>query len=103
MTAANKVAIVTGAGSGIGKAVAIALLHEGYHVVLAGRRKERLEEAVAGAGAAGAGARVLPPHAPDPQAVRSLLHRTKETLGPLDDHFTNPGTDAPGGPLQDLI
>ncbi|PYM62334.1 MAG: 3-oxoacyl-ACP reductase [Candidatus Rokuibacteriota bacterium] len=102
MTAANKVAIVTGAGSGIGKAVAIALLHEGYHVVLAGRRKERLEEAVAGAGAAGARALVVPSDVADPQSVRGLFDRTKEAFGRLDVLFNNAGTNAPGIPLEDL-
>jgi NAD(P)-dependent dehydrogenase (short-subunit alcohol dehydrogenase family) len=102
MTAANKVAIVTGAGSGIGKAVAIALLHEGYHVVLAGRRKERLEEAVAGAGAAGARALVVPSDVADPQSVRGLFDRTKEVFGRLDVLFNNAGANAPGIPLEDL-
>jgi NADP-dependent 3-hydroxy acid dehydrogenase YdfG len=60
MHSSNKVAIVTGAGSGIGNAVAIALLEEGYHVTLAGRRKERLEQAVSEAGPAGARALVVP-------------------------------------------
>jgi NAD(P)-dependent dehydrogenase (short-subunit alcohol dehydrogenase family) len=102
MTAANKVAIVTGAGSGIGKAVAIALLQEGYQVVLAGRRKERLEEAVAGAGAAGARALVVPSDVADPQSVRGLFDRTKEVFGRLDVLFNNAGTNAPGIPLEDL-
>ena len=102
MAAINKVAIVTGAGSGIGKAVAIALLQEGYHVALAGRRKERLEEAVAGAGAAGARALVVPSDVADPPSVRGLFDRTKEAFGRLDVLFNNAGTNAPGIPLEDL-
>jgi len=102
MAAVNKVAIVTGAGSGIGKAVAIALLQEGYHVALAGRRKERLEEAVAGAGAAGARALVVPSDVADPPSVRGLFDRTKEAFGRLDVLFNNAGTNAPGIPLEDL-
>jgi NAD(P)-dependent dehydrogenase (short-subunit alcohol dehydrogenase family) len=102
MTAANKVAIVTGAGSGIGKAVAIALLHEGYHVVLAGRRKERLEEAVAGAGPSAARALVVPTDVSDPASVHTLFARTKEAFDRLDVLFNNAGTNAPGIPLEDL-
>jgi len=102
MAAVNKVAIVTGAGSGIGKAVAIALLQEGYHVALAGRRKERLEEAVAGAGAAGARALVVPSDVADPPSVRGLFDRTKEAFGRLDVLFNNAGTNAPGIPLEEL-
>src|SRR5437899_2593166 len=102
MTAANKVAIVTGAGSGIGKAVAIALLDEGYHVVLAGRRKERLEEAVAGAGPSAARALVVPTDVSDPASVHALFARTKEAFDRLDVLFNNAGTNAPGIPLEDL-
>ncbi|HOT02200.1 MAG TPA: SDR family NAD(P)-dependent oxidoreductase, partial [Acidobacteriota bacterium] len=75
MNAANKVAIVTGAGSGIGKAVALALLGEGYRVVLAGRRRERLEQVVQESGA-GARALAVSTDVSDPKAVESLFART---------------------------
>ncbi|MGH7267626.1 MAG: SDR family oxidoreductase [Candidatus Rokuibacteriota bacterium] len=102
MTSSGKVAIVTGAGSGVGKAVALALLQDGYRVVLAGRRKERLEQAVAEAGPAGAGALVVPADVGDPEAVRGLFARTREAFGRLDLLFNNAGTNAPGIPLEDL-
>ncbi len=102
MKAGGKVAIVTGAGTGIGRAVAVALLGEQYHVALAGRRKELLEQAVAAAGPAGARALVVPTDVGDPQAVRALFARTKEAFGRLDLLFNNAGIGAPGVPLEDL-
>jgi len=102
MSSSSKVAIVTGAGSGIGKAVALALLEEGYRVALAGRRKERLEQAVAEAGPAGARGLVVPTDVSDPLSVRSLFARTQEAFGRLDLLFNNAGTNAPGIPLEDL-
>ena len=102
MTGAKKVAVVTGAGSGIGKATAVALLEAGYHVVLAGRRKERLEEALASAGASGSRGLVVPTDVTDPLAVRALFARTREAFGRLDVLFNNAGTNAPGIPLEDL-
>jgi len=102
MNSSSKVAIVTGAGSGIGKAVALALLQEGYAVVLAGRRKEMLEQAVAEAGSAGKRALAVPTDVSDPQSVRALFARTKEAFGRLDLLFNNAGTNAPGIPLEDL-
>jgi NAD(P)-dependent dehydrogenase (short-subunit alcohol dehydrogenase family) len=102
MSAASKIAMVTGAGSGIGKAVALAFLQEGYRVVLAGRRKELLEKAVAEAGAAGSRGLVVPTDVTDPQSVRGLFARTKEAFGRLDVLFNNAGTNAPGIPLEEL-
>jgi NAD(P)-dependent dehydrogenase (short-subunit alcohol dehydrogenase family) len=102
MSAASKIAMVTGAGSGIGKAVALAFLQNGYRVVLAGRRKEMLEKAVAEAGPAGARGLVVPTDVTDPQSIRALFARTKETFGRLDVLFNNAGTNAPGIPLEDL-
>jgi NAD(P)-dependent dehydrogenase (short-subunit alcohol dehydrogenase family) len=102
MSSPIKVAIVTGAGSGIGKAAALALLQDGYHVSLAGRRKDRLEQAVSEAGPAGARALVVPTDVADPQSVRNLFARTKETFGRLDLLFNNAGVGAPGVPLEDL-
>jgi NAD(P)-dependent dehydrogenase (short-subunit alcohol dehydrogenase family) len=101
MNSLNKVAIVTGAGSGIGKAVALALLKEGYCVALAGRRQDRLEETV---GESGAGSRVLaiPTDVSVPEAVRALFSKTKEAFGRLDLLFNNAGTFTPATPTEDL-
>ena len=102
MSSPTKVAIVTGAGSGIGKAAAIALLQDGYHVALAGRRKDRLEQAVSEAGPAGARGLVVPTDVADPESVRALFARTKDAFGRLDLLFNNAGVGAPGVPLEDL-
>jgi len=102
MNLPNKVAVVTGAGSGIGKAVALALLGDRYSVVLAGRRKEALERTAAEAGPAGGRALVVPTDVGDPGSVRALFARTKETFGRLDLLFNNAGTNAPGVPLEEL-
>jgi NAD(P)-dependent dehydrogenase (short-subunit alcohol dehydrogenase family) len=101
MSSPIKVAIVTGAGSGIGKAAALALLKEGYYVTLAGRRKDRLEQAVTEAGA-GARALAVPTDVGDPASVRALFAKTKEAFGRLDLLFNNAGIGAPGVPLEDL-
>lgn len=95
----GKVALVTGAGSGIGRATALALLNEGYSVVLAGRRKEALEETAA---AGGARVLVVPADVTDPASVRALFEKTRETFGRLDVLFNNAGTGAPPVPLEDL-
>jgi NAD(P)-dependent dehydrogenase (short-subunit alcohol dehydrogenase family) len=102
MSSPSKVAIVTGAGTGIGRAVAVALLQNGYSVALAGRRKEMLEQAVAEAAGATGRALVVPTDVADPQAVRSLFAQTKSTFGRLDLLFNNAGVGAPGVPLEDL-
>jgi NAD(P)-dependent dehydrogenase (short-subunit alcohol dehydrogenase family) len=99
--ASTKVAIVTGAGSGIGKAVSTALLKDGYSVALAGRRKEPLDKAVAEAGVGGR-ALAVPTDVSDPQSVRALFAKTKEAFGRLDLLFNNAGVGAPGVPLEDL-
>jgi NAD(P)-dependent dehydrogenase (short-subunit alcohol dehydrogenase family) len=98
----GKVAIVTGAGTGIGRETAIALLREGYSVSLAGRRMERLQETVAQAGADGARALAVPADVSDPASVRALFARTTETFGRLDLLFNNAGTGAPPVLLEDL-
>ena len=100
--ASGKVAMVTGGGSGVGKASALALARAGYAVVLAGRRKDALE-AVAGAiREAGGEALAVPADIGDPKAVDALFAKTKETYGRLDVLFNNAGTGAPAVPLEDL-
>jgi NAD(P)-dependent dehydrogenase (short-subunit alcohol dehydrogenase family) len=96
-----KVAIVTGAGTGIGKAVALALLKEGYRVALAGRREAPLKQAIADAGA-GAQALAVPTDVSDPDSVHALFQQTKDAFGPLDVLFNNAGVGAPAVPLEDL-
>jgi NAD(P)-dependent dehydrogenase (short-subunit alcohol dehydrogenase family) len=102
MASSRKVAIVTGAGTGIGKSVALALLREGYAVVLAGRRKEPLEAAAAEGKSSGAPALIVPTDVSDAAAVRALFAKTKEAFGRLDLLFNNAGTGAPPLPLEDL-
>src|SRR5438093_5263512 len=102
MRSHNKVAIVTVAGTGIGKAVSLALLEDGYRVALAGRRRELLEQTAAEAGPAGAQALVVPADVTDPESVRTLFARTKDTFGRLDLLFNNAGTNVPAMPLADL-
>jgi len=102
INAHNKVAIVTGAGSGIGKTVALALLKDGYRVALAGRRKDPLEQTVKDAGSAGALALVVPADVSNPESVRALFAKTREVFGRLDLLFNNAGVFPPGVPLEDL-
>jgi NAD(P)-dependent dehydrogenase (short-subunit alcohol dehydrogenase family) len=101
MSSHDKAAIVTGAGSGIGKAVALTLLKDGYRVTLAGRRKDRLEQAV---GESGAGSRALavPTDVTKPEAVRSLFTKTRETFGRLDLLFNNAGTVIPATSIEKI-
>jgi NAD(P)-dependent dehydrogenase (short-subunit alcohol dehydrogenase family) len=102
MDTATKTAIVTGAGSGIGRAVALALLREGYAVVLAGRRPEALEQTAIRAGADAPRALAVPTDVTDPASVHALFEATKERFGRLDLLFNNAGTGAPAVPLEDL-
>jgi NAD(P)-dependent dehydrogenase (short-subunit alcohol dehydrogenase family) len=96
------IAIVTGAGTGIGKAVAMALLRNGYRVALAGRRREPLEQTARESGAAAGDALVVPTDVADAAAVRALFDRTNATFGRLDFVFNNAGVNAPGIPLEEL-
>ena len=102
MSTPLKTAIVTGAGSGIGRAVAIGLLEEGYGVVLAGRRADMLEETARDADASGARALAVPTDISDPQAVRALFAATRERFGRLDVLFNNAGVAVRGAPLEEL-
>jgi NAD(P)-dependent dehydrogenase (short-subunit alcohol dehydrogenase family) len=96
------VAMVTGSGSGIGKRVALALLREGYAVVLAGRRRDKLEATARDGQASGSKTLVVPADVSDPRSVRALFTRTVEAFGRLDLLFNNAGTGAPSIPLEDL-
>jgi NAD(P)-dependent dehydrogenase (short-subunit alcohol dehydrogenase family) len=97
----GKVALVTGAGSGIGRAVSLALLREGYRVVLAGRRADALA-ATAAMAPAGSRALAVPADVTDPASVRALFEQTKSTFDRLDVLFNNAGMSAPAIPLEDL-
>ena len=97
-----KVAIVTGAGSGIGRAAALALLQAGYHVALAGRRLEALQQTVKKAGALGANALVVATDATRAESVAALFEATRSAYGRLDVLFNNAGTGAPPVPLDEL-
>ena len=96
----DKVAIVTGAGTGIGRAAALALAQAGYAVALAGRRAEPLEETAAEM--AGAAALVVPTDVADPASVEALFAATKTAFGLLDLLFNNAGLTAPPVPLEEL-
>ncbi len=102
MVSSHRIAIVTGAGTGIGKRVALALLQEGYAVVLAGRRKEPLEATAMEGRSSGSRTLVVPTDVSDPVSVRALFARTKEAFGRVDLLFNNAGTGAPPVPLEDL-
>jgi NAD(P)-dependent dehydrogenase (short-subunit alcohol dehydrogenase family) len=102
MQSSGKVAIVTGAGTGIGKRAALALLYEGYSVVLAGRRRELLDATVLESKSAGSRTLVVPADVGDPASVKALFAKTRETFGRLDLLFNNAGVGAPGIPLEDL-
>lgn len=102
MTANGKIAIVTGAGSGIGRAAALALLKEGYAVALAGRHANTLDQTVAEAGPDGVRARAIVTDVSDPPSVQSLFEQTRQAFGRLDLLFNNAGTGAPAIPLEEL-
>lgn len=97
----SKVAIVTGAGSGVGKAAALALLGAGYQVVLAGRRPEPLQEVAAESGA-GARALAVSTDVSDEASVEALFNTTVKAFGRVDVLFNNAGVNAPGVPLEEL-
>ena len=101
MSTFSKFAIVTGAGSGVGRAVALALLKDGYFVAMAGRREQALQETAAKA-ADGSRTLVVPTDVSDPASVRALFEQTKQTFGRLDLLFNNAGINVPATPLEEL-
>lgn len=102
MSAVEKVAMVTGAGSGVGRATAVALAGAGYSLVLVGRRVDALEGTAKEIGAEGPGTLVVSADLGDPTAVRDVFAQTRERFGRLDVLFNNAGIGAPGVPLEDL-
>lgn len=102
MTTPTKVAIVTGAGSGIGRAVSVALLREGYAVVLAGRRAEPLEQTARQGNPVTSGSLVVTTDVADPESVRRLFATTRDRFGRLDVLFNNAGINVPGVPIDEL-
>ncbi len=101
MTTDGKVAVVTGAGSGIGRAVALAFLAAGYGTALAGRRREPLEETASRSGAADR-ALPIPTDVSQPDSVRALFERVVERFGRIDVLFNNAGRSGPAVPFEDL-
>ena len=98
----QKVAMVTGAGSGIGRAVSLALASHGYHVVLTGRRFEKLEETAALAGRAAGRMLAVATDVGQPDSVDALFATTTNEFGRLDLLFNNAGASAPGVPMENL-
>src|SRR5881628_2438803 len=99
---AAKIALVTGAGSGIGPAVSLALHENGWAVVLAGRRATELEKTATQAKHSDGRTLVVPTDVSKPEAVRALFRKIKEAFGRLDLLFNNAGTGAPAVPMEDL-
>ncbi len=102
MTTQNKIALVTGAGAGIGRAVSLALLQNGYRVVLAGRNRDTLQETVELAGSDSSYGLVIPTDVSDPASVDALFEAIKENFGRLDLLFNNAGIGAPPVPPDEL-
>ena len=98
----RKVALITGAGTGIGKAAALALAGDGFAIVLAGRRREPLDAAAKEISAKGAETLVVPTDVGDPQSVAALFAQTKVGFGRLDVLFNNAGVGGPPGLLEDI-
>lgn len=103
MSGDGKVAIVTGAGSGVGRGTAVALLAEGYSVALAGRREDALQETIAEAGADGARALAVPTDVSNPASVAELFAATVRAFGRLDLLFNNAGAGAPAVNIEELL
>jgi NAD(P)-dependent dehydrogenase (short-subunit alcohol dehydrogenase family) len=101
-TSSKKIALVTGAGSGIGRATAFSLLSDGWHVVVTGRRLEPLSQLVDEARAKGQHALAIPCDVTDPQSVHGLFNQIEQKFGRLDLVFNNAGVNAPAVPVDEL-
>ncbi|MEG1456646.1 MAG: SDR family oxidoreductase, partial [Comamonas sp.] len=102
MNTSPKIALVTGAGSGIGRATALALLADGWSVVLAGRRAEPLQALAAQAAELGQTALAVPTDVTDPDSVQALFAAIEHRFGRLDVLFNNAGVNAPAVPIDEL-
>ena len=102
MTTHNKVAVITGGGTGIGKATALAFIKDGYRVVISGRRAEPLEETIKTAGVDSSRMIGVPTDVGNPEAVKALFAKTKAAFGRIDVLFNNAGQNAPGVLFEDL-
>jgi NAD(P)-dependent dehydrogenase (short-subunit alcohol dehydrogenase family) len=102
MAAQKKIALVTGAGTGVGRAVTLALMREGYAVVLAGRRKDKLEEVAKESAQTPGEALTVPADVADPASIKALFAKTKDTYGRLDLLFNNAGIGTPATPIEDI-
>ena len=102
MADSSRVAVVTGAGSGIGRAVALALQGDGYSVVLAGRHRSKLEATIAQAKSGGGEMRAVPTDVSDPLAVKALFHAADQAYGRVDVLFNNAGVSAPPKPMEEV-
>ena len=98
----EKVAVITGAGSGIGRATALAFVEDGWRVAMAGRRSEPLEETLALSGTGRERAIAVPTDVGDPKSVHALFDRVKAAFGRVDVLFNNAGQNVPGIPFEDL-
>ena len=98
----SKVAVVTGAGTGIGRAVALALQGDGYNVVLAGRHRSKLEDTIAQAKTGAGEMRAVPTDVSDPLAVKALFHAADQAYGRVDVLFNNAGISAPPKPMEEV-
>src|SRR5690349_1451243 len=98
----NKIAVVTGAGSGIGRAVSLTLQRAGYSVVLAGRRRAELDHTASLADPGGGRMLAVPTDVSQPDAVRALFAAARENFGRLDLLFNNAGSGTPAIPMEDL-
>ena len=102
MSMHNRVAVITGGGTGIGKACALAFVKDGYRVAITGRREEPLQQTIKEAGADGSRMIGVPTDVGDPDAVKALFAKVKSAFGRIDVLFNNAGQNAPGVPFEDL-